>query len=178
MIVSVDGKILKEDPKVKSGCCTFDVTSECIVKGYKHPNGYLLSYLEGVRKERLQFLTCPNQTRTPKWAIGFCTTLKSFTKMEEGPLTDITLIIIRGVREVLGEPHLVYHEWRPEGVSNLHSMIQQYKNKVNAFVALTFNPTPTTIYTSQIHLGVLCQPVPRKQVLQLAHILWVLLQHH
>ena len=45
---------------------------------------------------------------------------------------------------MLGEPHLVYHEWRPEGVSNLHSMIQQYKNKVNAFVALTFNPTPTT----------------------------------
>ena len=102
MIVSVDGTILKEDPKVKSGFCTFDVTSEGIVKGYKHPKGYLLPYLEGVCKERLQFLTCPNHTRTPKWAIGF--SVKSFTKMEEGPLTDVTLIIIRGVTEVLGEP--------------------------------------------------------------------------
>eukprot|EP00956_Cyclotella_meneghiniana_P004369 scaffold5318_cov73-Cyclotella_meneghiniana.AAC.15 len=144
MVTSVNGVILQRDKHVRSGCCTFQVSPHGDIIGYKHPRGFLLPAIEDFQQEGLHFFTCPNQTKTPKWAIGFASIGTSFTEMDIGILTDIKFIIVRGIASFKDKLHLVYHEWYPTYIKpDIHHMINEYHRRVNAFVSLTFRETPS-----------------------------------
>ena len=91
---------LVRDDKVKAGCCTFDILSDGEIKATKHPSGYLIPYLEGCRTNRVQFLSCTNVVSSPKWPLVFASKKKDFYKMEEGDLSDVMMILIRGLKYI------------------------------------------------------------------------------
>jgi len=88
-------------------------------------------------------MTCPNQTKTPKWAIGFAALTGPFHEMSDGPLSDIFLVAVKCLAKVERHIHLVFHRWKGRGtVTDIYQSIEKYKHDAEGFMRRHFDSIP------------------------------------
>ena len=145
---------LVEDKKIKTGCFTFDILIDGTIEATRHPAGYLIPFIHGIRKTRVQFMSCTKVCKTPKWPLVFSSLEKDFSKMTPGALSNIDLILVRGLANIGGSNNLVYHKWKGKGCTkNIYDLIEHHKFNPVEFVQQTFQcePTVTPIKTIWLH---------------------------
>ena len=154
---------LVEDSKVKSGGCIFAVRSDGEVTGHKQPAGYLIPHMQGELKSSLVFITCPNQTTRGRYCIGFCSENTKFNKMKDGPLVNVSLIVVKGMIYDECAIKVVFHRWKGKGCcNNLHEELLRYKCNANAFVQQFFNPEPEAVDIDEIDIAYVNQILGRR----------------
>jgi hypothetical protein len=113
---------------------------------------------------KLQFMQCTNQAKTPRWAIGFVQYDKPYHKLPVGQIKDVHLVLIRGLVRITGTTYVVYHLWKGEGyVEDVYSLIDANKNDVNAFVCKMFYATPIAVDIRDVHISFVNQ-IPWEKV--------------
>jgi len=152
-----------EDSRVKSGGCIFGVRSDGEITGHKQPAGYLIPHMQGELKSSLVFITCPNQTTRGRYCIGFCSENTKFNKMKDGPLVNVSLIVVKGMIYDEGAIKVVFHRWKGKGCcNNLHEELLRYKCNANAFVQQFFNPEPEAVDVDEIDIAYVNQILGRR----------------
>ena len=142
-----------EDPKVKSGGAIFSICKDGEVAGYKESSGYRLPYLEGLLNSRLVYITCPNQVKKGKFSIGFSSEKSKFRKMIDGPMVDISMILVKGLIYDEGTAKVVFHRWKGKGCcDNLQVELIKYKDNANAFIQQFFHAIPEEVDVDNIDI--------------------------
>lgn len=148
------GLPLVEDSRVKAGCPTFAVRLDGAIVGHKHPPGYLIPFVEGMRKSCLLFMMCPAFEKTGRFLIGFASFTEPFHKMKVGPMVDIHMILVRGLILVDSVFKVVFHRWKGKGCcQNVYDEIEQYKNNAKAFIQSKFISEVEEVDVDCIHIA-------------------------
>jgi hypothetical protein len=58
--ISINSLPLLEDASVKAGCLTFDILQDGEIQALKHGPGYVIPFMKGCRRFRVQFMSCTN----------------------------------------------------------------------------------------------------------------------
>ena len=138
---------------MKAGGAIFSICSDGEVTGYKESSGCRLPHLKGELNSRLVYITCPNQEKKGKFCIGFSSEKSKFRNMKDGPMDDISMLLVKGLIHDEGTEKVVFHRWRGKGCCNiLQDELVKHKDNAKAFIHQFFNPTPEEIDVDNIDI--------------------------